>query len=149
MKHFKLLLLMVSALLMFSCEKPINNDPPLPEPEVTVRTIAGAWQLEEWNGERLDEATFLYIEFDAKSQRFEMWDNLGSMYTEHKTGSFAIIKDENERTIITGQYDHGVGDWNNSYKAHFIQRGDSDYMAWLTDSESMLFKRIDTIPELN
>ena len=147
MKHFKLLLLMVSALLMFSCEKPINNDPPLAEPEVTVRTIAGAWQLEEWNGERLDEATFLYIEFDAKSQRFEMWDNLGSMYTEHKTGSFAITKDDDERTTISGQYDNGVGDWNHSYEAYFMQQG--NYMTWTTSEEHMLFKRIDTIPELN
>ena len=147
MKHFKLLLLMASALLMFSCEKPINNDPPLPEAEVTLRTIAGAWELTEWNGKALQEGTYLYIELDGKSQRFEMWDNLGSMYTEHKTGSFAITKDENERTIITGQYDNGVGDWNNSYVAYFMANG--DYMAWTTDTENMLFKRIDAIPELN
>ena len=146
MKHFKLLLLMASALLMFSCEKPINNDPPLPEPEVTLRTIAGAWQLTEWNGKALQEGTYLYIELD-KNQRFEMWDNLGSMYTEHKTGSFAISKDDDERTIITGQYDNGVGDWNNSYVAYFMANG--DYMAWTTDTENMLFKRIDAIPELN
>ena len=146
MKHFKLLLLMASALLMFSCEKPINNDPPQPEAEVTLRTIAGAWQLTEWNGKALQEGTYLYIELD-KNQRFEMWDNLGSMYTEHKTGSFAISKDENERTIITGQYDNGVGDWNNSYVAYFMANG--DHMAWTTDTENMLFKRIDTIPELN
>lgn len=146
MKHFKLLLLMASALLMFSCEKPINNDPPLPEPEVTLRTIAGVWQLTEWNGKALQEGTYLYIELD-KNQRFEMWDNLGSMYTEHKTGSFAISKDDDERTIITGQYDNGVGDWNNSYVAYFMANG--DYMAWTTDTENMLFKRIDAIPELN
>lgn len=145
MKHFKLLLLMASALLMFSCEKPINNDPPLPEAEVTLRTIAGAWQLTEWNGKALHEGTYLYIELD-KNQRFEMWDNLGSMYTEHKTGSFAISKDDDDRTIITGQYDNGVGDWNNSYVAYFMANG--DYMAWTTDTENMLFKRIDAIPEL-
>ena len=146
MKHFKLLFLMASALLLFSCEKPINNDPSLPEAEVTLRTIAGAWELTEWNGEALQEGTHLYVEFD-KSQRFDMWDNLGSMYTQHKTGSFAISKDENERTIITGQYDNGVGDWNSSYVAYFMANG--DYMAWTTDTENMLFKRIDAIPELN
>ena len=149
MREFKLLLLMASALLLFSCEKPVNSDTPLPMPEVTLRTIAGAWQLEEWNSEALADDTYLYIEFDGKSQRFEMWDNLGSMYTQHKTGTFFITKDENDKTTISGQYDNGVGDWNKSYEAHFIQRGDSDYMAWITDSESMLFKRIDTIPELN
>ena len=149
MREFKLLLFMASALLLLSCEKPVNNDPPLHMPEVTLRTIAGAWQLEEWNGEALADETYLYIEFDGKSQRFEMWDNLGSMYTQHKTGSFAITKDENDKVIISGQYDNGVGDWNKSYEAHFTQRGDSDYMAWVTDSESMLFKHIDSIPKLN
>ena len=58
-----------------------------------------------------------------------------------------MSKDENERTIITGQYDNGVGDWNNSYVAYFMANG--DYMAWTTDTENMIFKRIDAIPELN
>ncbi len=147
MKQFKLLLFMASALLMFGCEKPVNNDPPLPQPEVTYRTITGAWELIAWNEEEITEETYLYIEFDGKEQRFEMWDNLGSMYTQHKTGGFAISKDENDNVILTGHYDNGVGDWNNSYKAYFMQHGDC--MAWTTDIESMTFKRIDVIPELN
>ena len=76
-----------------------------------------------------------------------MWDNLGSMYTQHKTGSFGLSKDEDDNVIITGQYDNGVGDWNNRYEAYFMQRG--DYMAWTTDEENMTFKRINEIPELN
>lgn len=147
MKHLKLLILMASTLLMFSCEKPINNDPPLPYPEVSYRTIAGAWELVEWNGKALEEGTHLYIEFD-KSQRFEMWDNLGSMYTQHKTGSFYLSKDENDKVIISGQYDNGVGDWNKSYNAFFTHKS-GEYMAWTTDDEQMLFKHIDQIPELN
>lgn len=147
MKQSKLLLFMASALLLLSCEKPVNNDLPLPEAEVTLRTIAGAWQLEVWNGEKLAGDTFLYIELDGKNHRFEMWDNLGSMYTQHKTGSFGLSKDEDDNVIITGQYDNGVGDWNNSYEAYFMQRG--DYMAWTTDEENMTFKRINEISELN
>ena len=147
MKQSKLLLFMASALLLLSCEKPVNNDLPLPEAEVTLRTIAGAWQLEVWNGEKLAGDTFLYIELDGKNQRFEMWDNLGARYTQHKTGSFGLSKDEDDNVIITGQYDNGVGDRNNSYEAYFMQRG--DYMAWTTDEENMTFKRINEIPELN
>ena len=149
MRHFKLLLFFAAFALLCGCEKPVNNDPPLPLPDVTYRNIAGGWELSQWNGEELIEGSYLYIEFDGNARRFEMWDNLGSMYTQHKTGSFAITKDENDKVIISGQYDNGVGDWNKSYEALFTRRGDSDYMAWITDSESMLFKHINQIPELN
>jgi hypothetical protein len=77
-----------------------------------------------------------------------MWDNLGSMYTQHKTGSFYITNDENDKVIISGQYDNGVGDWNKSYNAFFTHKS-GEYMAWTTDDEQMLFKHIDQIPELN
>jgi hypothetical protein len=130
---------------MFSCEKPINNDPPQPYPEVSYRTIAGAWELVEWNGKALEEGTHLYIEFD-KSQRFEMWDNLGSMYVQHKAGSFTI-KDNNGKFTLSGQYDNGVGDWNHNYTVAFLQGGEQ--MAWQTDEEHMLLRRIEKIPELN
>lgn len=146
MKHFQLLFLIAIVALFAGCEKP-DSEQPLPTFPVTYSTIDGAWELTEWNGQHLMEGTYLYIEFDSREHRFEMWDNLGSMYTQHKTGGFAISKDENDNVILTGHYDNGVGDWNNSYKAYFMQHGDC--MAWTTDIESMTFKRIDVIPELN
>lgn len=147
MRHFKLLLFFAAFALLCGCEKPVNYDPPLPLPDVTYRNIAGGWKLSQWNGEELIEGSYLYIEFDGNARRFEMWDNLGSMYVQHKTGSFTISKDENEQYILSGQYDNGVGDWNSSYSVEFLHNGED--MLWHTGEESMIFSRIDEIPELN
>jgi hypothetical protein len=76
-----------------------------------------------------------------------MWDNLGSMYVQHKTGSFAVSQDSEERYIINGQYDYGVGDWNDNYVVRMLANGEE--MEWTTDEEMMSFKRIEEIPELN
>mgnify|MGYP006945373524 CR=1 FL=1 len=149
MRYFKLLFLAVISIIAIGCEKPVvDNEQPLPEPEVTYEAMDGAWQLTEWRGEALSDQTFLYIAFDDETRRFEMWDNLGSMYTQHKTGSFYLSKDENDKVIISGQYDNGVGDWNKSYNALFTHKS-GEYMAWTIDDENMLFKHIDQIPELN
>jgi hypothetical protein len=76
-----------------------------------------------------------------------MWDNLGSMYTQHRTGTFKINND-GEGFVLTGTYDNGVGDWANSYSVE-MQR-DGEAMLWSTDTESMLFSYyIGDIPELN
>lgn len=146
MRHLKLLLLLVMATAFVGCEKPVNN---LSEPviAVTSKTIDGAWELSAWNGEALTEGTYLYVEFDGKERRFDMWDNLGSMYVQHKTGSFTISQDGEERYILTGQYDYGVGDWNNDYVVRML--ADGEEMEWSSGEEIMLFKKIDAIPELN
>lgn len=146
MRDFRLLLTMAGALLLFSCEKPVNNDPPLLQPDVTYEAIAGAWELTEWRGEELTEATYLYIYFDSEAHRFEMWDNLGSMYVQHKSGSFTI-KDDNGKFTLMGQYDNGVGDWANDYCVTLLHGGED--MTWQNGEEQMLFSRIETIPELN
>ena len=149
MRYFKLLFLAVMSIIAIGCEKPVvDNEQPLPQPDVTYETIAGAWQLTEWRGEALSEQTFLYIEFDDESRRFEMWDNIGSMYTQHKSGAFSIQQDANGNYTISGQYDNGVGDWANSYRVE-MQR-DGEDMLWSTDTESMLFSfYIGEIPEIN
>ena len=146
MRHLKLLLLFAVAIVVAACEKPVND---LTEPviEVTTKRLDGAWQLSTWNGEALAEGTYLYIEFDGKNRRFEMWDNLGSMYVQHKTGSFTVSQDSEERYIINGQYDYGVGDWNDNYVVRMLANGEE--MEWTTDEEMMSFKRIEEIPELN
>ena len=146
MRDFRLLLTMAGALLLFSCEKPVNNDPPLPQPDVTYETIAGAWELTEWRGEELTEATYLYIYFDSEARRFEMWDNLGSMYVQHKSGSFTI-KDDNGVFTLSGQYDNGVGDWANDYEVKMWAQGEK--MVWYAGDENSVFSRIEKIPEFN
>lgn len=148
MRHFKLLFLAVMSIIAISCEKPIvDNEQPLPQPDVTYETIAGAWQLTEWRGEVLSEQTFLYIEFDDESRRFEMWDNIGSMYTQHKSGTFSIAQNDQKEFVLTGTYDNGVGDWANVYTVRMMAQGEK--MVWYAEDENSIFSRISEIPELN
>lgn len=148
MRHFKLLFLAVMSIIAISCEKPVvDNEQPLPQQDVTYETIAGAWQLTEWRGEALSEQTFLYIEFDDKSRRFEMWDNIGSMYTQHKSGTFSIAQNDQKEFVLTGTYDNGVGDWANVYTVRMMAQGEK--MVWYAEDENSIFSRISEIPELN
>ena len=148
MRHFKLLFLAVMSIIAISCEKPVvDNEQPLPQPDVTYETIAGAWQLTEWRGEALSEQTLLYIEFDDESRRFEMWDNIGSMYTQHKSGTFSIAQNDQKEFVLTGTYDNGVGDWANVYNVRMMAQGEK--MVWYAEDENSIFSRISEIPELN
>jgi hypothetical protein len=148
MRHFKLLFLAVMSIIAISCERPVvDNEQPLPQPDVTYETIAGAWQLTEWRGEALSEQTFLYIEFDDESRRFEMWDNIGSMYTQHKSGTFSIAQNDQKEFVLTGTYDNGVGDWANVYTVRMMAQGEK--MVWYAEDENSIFSRISEIPELN
>ena len=143
-----MLFLAVMSIIAISCEKPVvDNEQPLPQPDVTYETIAGAWQLTEWRGEALSEQTFLYIEFDDESRRFEMWDNIGSMYTQHKSGTFSIAQNDQKEFVLTGTYDNGVGDWANVYTVRMMAQGEK--MVWYAEDENSIFSRISEIPELN
>jgi hypothetical protein len=146
MKHFQLLFLIAIVALFAGCEKP-DSEQPLPTFPVTYSTIDGAWALTEWNGQHLMEGTYLYIEFDSREHRFEMWDNLGSMYAQNRTGYFNIAQNSYEQYILSGYYDYGIGDWANEYVVSMSVYGEK--MSWITDAETMIFSHIDSIPELN
>ena len=98
------------AALASGCQTPDSEREPEQIKAVTYYTIDGVWRLEELNDKPLSEDTMLYIDFDRKEHRFEMWDNFDSMYMTKTTGMFAIEQDEYERYILSGWYDYGVGD---------------------------------------
>ena len=107
----------------------------------------GAWQLTEWRGEALSDQTFLYIAFDDETRRFEMWDNLGSMYTQQRAGTYSISTNTKGEYILCGTYDNGVGDWNAEYVVSIDQ--EATEMVWRSEDETSIFCRINEIPELD
>ena len=148
MRYFKLLFLAVMSIIAIGCEKSvIDNEQPLPEPEVTYEAMDGAWQLTEWRGEALSDQTFLYIAFDDETRRFEMWDNLGSMYTQQRAGRYSISTNTKGEYILCGTYDNGVGDWNAEYVVSIDQ--EATEMVWRSEDETSIFCRIAEIPELD
>ena len=143
-----MLFLAVMSIIAIGCEKPVvDNEQPLPEPEVTYEAMDGAWQLTEWRGEALSDQTFLYIAFDDETRRFEMWDNLGSMYTQQRAGTYSISTNTKGEYILCGTYDNGVGDWNAEYVVSIDQ--EATEMVWHSEDETSIFSRIAEIPELD
>ena len=114
---------------------------------VTYYTIDGVWQLVEWNDAPLAEGTLLYIDLDRKEHRFEMWDNLNSMYPTMRSGSFLLSMDDKQRDIISGWYDYGVGDWASDYIVELSAEGDSMVWRAIANDEKMRFVEVDELPE--
>lgn len=135
------------AALASGCQTPDSEREPEQIKAVTYYTIDGVWRLEELNDKSLSEDTMLYIDFDRKEHRFEMWDNFDSMYMTKTTGMFAIEQDEYERYILSGWYDYGVGDWASDYIVEMTILG--DYMLWqsMSNNEKMLLRRVEELPE--
>ena len=135
------------AALASGCQTPDSEREPEQIKAVTYYTIDGVWRLEELNDKPLSEDTMLYIDFDRKEHRFEMWDNFDSMYMTKTTGMFAIEQDEYERYILSGWYDYGVGDWASDYIVEMTILG--DYMLWqsMNNNEKMLLRRVEELPE--
>lgn len=135
------------AALASGCQTPDSEREPEQIKAVTYYTIDGVWRLTELNDKPLSEDTMLYIDFDRKEHRFEMWDNFDSMYMTKTTGMFAIEQDEYERYILSGWYDYGVGDWASDYIVEMTILG--DYMLWqsMSNNEKMLLRRVEELPE--
>ena len=135
------------AALASGCQTPDSEREPEQIKAVTYYTIDGVWELTELNDKPLSEDTMLYIDFDRKEHRFEMWDNFDSMYMTKTTGMFAIEQDEYERYILSGWYDYGVGDWASDYIVEMTILG--DYMLWqsMSNNEKMLLRGVEELPE--
>lgn len=114
---------------------------------VTYYTIDGVWMLQMWNGASLAEGTLLYVALDRKEHRFEIWDNLNSMYPTMKSGGFQLSVDDMDRDIISGWYDYGVGDWGNDYIVELNAEGDRMVWHTVSSNEEMVFVEVDKLPE--
>ena len=151
MKHFRKIYafaLVAVALLAAGCDKGIHEEQTKsPNKAVTYYTIDGVWMLEQWNGAPLAEGTLLYVVLDRKEHRFEMWDNLASMYPTMRSGGFLLSVDEMSRDIISGWYDYGVGDWTNDYIVELSAEGDRMLWRAVSSDEQMQFVEVDALPE--
>lgn len=151
MNRFRLFTFAALALLAIvavGCERETEREMPQPTMAVTYSTLDGSWELVALDGADIAPETYLYVTFSRSEQRFEMWDNLGSMYVNHTCGYFELSEDDYGRHIISGSYDNGVGDWNQSYEVVILYPGDE--MIWRSTStdEYSTYRRIESIPEL-
>ena len=109
--------------------------------EVTPNNISGVWELAEVNGKPLPEVNgeelikgvYCYIQFVRRDMTFTMYQNFDSMYPRRLTGTFDITKDDYKGYILSGKYDYGTGDWNNSY---IVTKLFEEWMTLVVDSEN-------------
>ena len=120
----------------------------VPELEVNYTNLNGAWKLSEWNGQVLPEEVFCYIEFDRKEHSFVIYQKFDSMYTRCITGEFLLEKDDEWGDVISGTYDYGMGEWNNSYViTELLPSGSMIWTVKGDDADVCRYERCSKIPE--
>lgn len=106
------LMLTIPFLGLVSCEKDeIILETAL---DVIPAYIEGVWKLAEINNEAVSEDTYVYMVLSRKETKFEIYSNINSMYTTLETGKYTIKKDEDNVSTISGKYNFGKGNWNNT-----------------------------------
>lgn len=137
------------ATTIVSCEKPAPIPEEIPTIEVTYDALKGHWKLTYIDGEELFDDTMLYIKFEAPTEegalhRYEMWDNIGSMYLRQTTGTYTLTTEEDGSYTISGTYDNGVGDWDKAYRVVMLP---GERMQWRAENICLEFAYAMEIPE--
>lgn len=141
---FKTALCVMLAVGFVSCNN--ESEEPVVYENVNYSTISGTWMLTEFNGKALEEGQYVYITFNRKEHTFEMYDNMGSMYSHKSTGTFEITEDDEIGYILTGEYDFSHDAW----KEYVVSEMTTETMKWTVkdDAEDVsVYTRCAEIPE--
>lgn len=114
----------------------------------TPANIAGTWMLTQWNDAPLPQGTYLYISFNRRERSFTMYQKFDSMYARRITGIYSIEQESNEDYVISGVYDYGTGEWNNSYIITELSASGS--MIWTAKenpADICVYTRCDAVPQ--
>lgn len=119
----------------------------VPTLEVNYVNLDGVWRLKEWNHVPIAEGLYCYIELERKSRTFKMYQKFDSMYARYITGEFSLETDENSVTVISGCYDYGMGEWNNSYTiSDLLETGSMIWTVNGDDTDVSIYERCDEVP---
>ena len=80
--------LLFAALTLCSC---VKNETEQSEPlvDVTPVNLAGVWMLTSFDGgATLQESDYVYICFDRSDRTYTIYQNIGTMYCEVKSGRY-------------------------------------------------------------
>lgn len=142
-------ILKMAMMLLFVCSFTACSDDENPEPqslEVTPNNISGIWRLEELNGEAIPEGTFCYIEYVRSDRTFTIYQKFDSMYPRCITGVYSIEKDPYKGYILSGEYDYGMGEWNNDYIVTSLYETTMTLAADNETGEISKYERCDKVP---
>ena len=145
MKRFLKKMALMLVLVLASCTRDEETAPQ--QLEVTPNNISGIWTLSEVNGEQLPDGLYCYIEFVRRDRTYTMYQKFDSMYPRRLTGSYEITKDEYKGYILSGKYDYGTGDWNNSYIVTELYEGSMLLTADAQSGDVCKYVRCNEVPD--
>lgn len=143
---FKLMILLIFTCCFTACDDDEEISQTFP---VTAANLNGVWKMTEWNnGEALPEELYTYIVFDRKEQTFEIFGNINSMYADYFTGEFKIKNDPYLGSVISGEYNFGLGPWESEYiVTDFFPNGSMVWTATKDSDNVRKFVRCDKVPD--
>lgn len=116
--------------------------------DVNYANLHGTWKLVEWNDQPLAEGTYCFIEFKRKDHTFIIYQKFDSMYARYITGEFSLEEDEQWGDVISGVYDYGMGDWNNSYIiTDLLEEGTMVWTVKGDETDVCKYERCNKIPD--
>ena len=145
MKRFLKTMALMLVLVLTSCTRDEETAPQ--QLEVTPNNISGIWTLSEVNGEQLPDGLYCYIEFVRRDRIYTMYQKFDSMYPRRLTGSYEITRDEYKGYILSGKYDYGTGNWNNSYIVTELYEGSMLLTADAQSGDVCKYVRCNEVPD--
>ena len=141
--------LLFAALALCSC---VKNEAEQAEPlvDVTPVNLAGVWGLTSFdNGATLQEGDYVYISFELTDRAYTIYQNVGTMYGEKRSGHYFVDTDPMLGAVIRGNYgtdEYNFFDWSHRYKVELR----ASTMRWTATDDSQnvsVYTRIESLPD--
>lgn len=142
--------LLFAALALCSC---VKNEAEQGEPlvDVTPVNLAGVWKLTSFdNGATLQEGDYVYISFELTDRAYTIYQNVGTMYGEKRSGHYFVDTDPMLGAVIRGNYgtdEYNFFDWSHRYKVELR----ASTMRWTATDDSQnvsVYTRVESLPDL-
>lgn len=142
--------LLFAALALCSC---VKNEAEQGEPlvDVTPVNLAGVWELTSFdNGATLQEGDYVYISFELTDRAYTIYQNVGTMYGEKRSGHYFVDTDPMLGAVIRGNYgtdEYNFFDWSHRYKVELK----ASTMRWTATDDSQnvsVYTRVESLPDL-
>lgn len=141
--------LLFAALALCSC---VKNEAEQAEPlvDVTPVNLAGVWELTSFdNGATLQKGDYVYISFELTDRAYTIYQNIGTMYGEKRSGHYFVDTDPMLGAVIRGNYgtdEYNFFDWSHRYKVELR----ASTMRWTATDDSQnvsVYTRIESLPD--
>lgn len=141
--------LLFVALMLCCCNKSTEEQGE-PLLDVTPVNLAGVWKLTSYdNGATLSDGAYVYICFERTDRAYTIYQNIGTMYGETKSGHYFIDTDPMRGAVIRGNYgtdEYNYFDWSHRY----IVELKASTMRWTATDDSQnisVYTRVESLPE--